>query len=544
MSCRVEEMEVQQQQKFANDYISNYTQVESFFHYSPYDPLTYSTRLEELQRRSFARNEVSEIIRATMVKWGISPKAEEHLNQLKQSDSVVVVGGQQAGLLLGPLYTIHKMITILQLSQQKRAELGIPVIPIFWIAGEDHDFDEINHILLKRVEGKGVEKYAFTPPEGNNKQSISLLSFPKQEVLNWTREAFTKLSETEFTKGLWDVTEQAILSSESYSDFFTQLANTLFADYGLLFIDSADPQLRKLESNVFCTILQQYDMIHEKVMNTTENLSDKGYDPQVQLGQNASLLFLIQDGERKLLEKINNNQFRTKDGQYTYSLEELLHLAETSPERFSNNVLTRPFMQETVLPTLAFVGGPGEITYWGQLSGYFEELGMKLPPIVPRISMTLIEQPISKLLSKYQITLLDIMSGMDQIRGQWLEKQTKLNFEQLFTVAKEDIATAHSELFEKLKDIPGIEQLQSTNLERILNEVSFIEKQSLVSLEQQHAASLRQFDKLEYALYPEQKLQERIHNSIYVLNKHGQALIKELMQQKFEINGKHKLVLI
>lgn len=543
MSCRIEEIEVKQQQEFANDYMSSFSKVSTFFHYSPYDQESFALRLQELKNRDFPREELSEAIRDFMEPWGLTDQAEAYLQQLKEPNSVVVIGGQQAGLLAGPLYTIHKMITIIQLSWQKAAELNVPVIPIFWIAGEDHDFDEINHVFIPQTERADLTKYSLKG-DTRKKQSVSLLPFPQDKVSQWVQDIFTQLPETEFTKELVQKIDHFIYQSDSYVQFFGQLSYHLFKKYGLLFIDSAAPALRKMESSVFCTILRHYDEIFEQVKASVATMTELGYPAQVEMGDYPALLFIQQDGERKLLEKIGKTEFRTKDQQFTYQLEELLQLAEETPEKLSNNVITRPLMQESLFPTLAFVGGPGEISYWALYKTYFQKLGLRLPPLMPRISISLVEQSIEKILNKRSVPIQDVFKGLQDYKAAWLKEQDHINLDQLFAQTKQDIEGLYAGLLRQLAVLPGLSDLVPKNLEKVLEQVDYLEKRSEASFASQHSVVLGQLDKAEQALYPQGKLQERMHNTYIFLNKHGIELIDQLMQIKLEINGKHKLIYI
>lgn len=544
MSCRVEEIEVKQQQEFANDYMSSYSKVASFFQYSPYDPQSYRERLQELQGRSFPRQEISKAIRAFMEPWGLTQQIEVHLQQLERPDSVVVIGGQQAGLLMGPLYTIHKMISILQLSQQKEAELNVPVVPVFWIAGEDHDFDEINHVFVPHADRFTMEKHTLKGTDTRKKQSVSLLSFPKQQIEEWVQHIFSKLPETRFTKHLAETIEAFIRQSETYVDFFGQLSHHLFKEYGLLFIDSANPALRNMESEIFITILEHYDSIHCAVKNATLSMEGAGYEAQVEVAEYPALLFILQDGERRLLEKISETGFRTKDGLYTYSFEDLVQIAKESPELLSNNVITRPFMQEALFPTLAFIGGPGEISYWALYKEYFHSLGLSVPPLVPRISISLIENPIERLMEKRNITIPDVFAGLERYKSEWLKEQDHLDIDGRFTETKSEFTRIYADLLETLADIPGLAELGPKNLQKILEQVEYLEKRTKASFATKHGAVLSQFDRIELALFPQKKLQERMHNSYLFFNNHGFDVIDQLLKTKLEINGKHKLIYI
>lgn len=534
------ETDLKQPTSLANAYLNQYSRVAEYFHYTPYSTQSVQERIQYLQERTYQRDELAEVIRQYMQRWEITSQIDEHLRQLTEENSLVIIGGQQAGLMLGPLYTIHKAITILILAKQKKIELNRPVVPVFWIAGEDHDFLEINHIYLPRTDTSLMERLPLEE-EPEKRSSVSYLPFPHQKVRAWLDEVFDRLPQTEFTDCLKQETLNCLECSSSYTDFFAALMHQLFAKHGLLMIDSADRGLRSLGSKALQTVIRQYEQIDRCVRQQIQRVEEQGFTAQVQVGEHPALLFIDESGERCLLEK-RGTLFYTKDNRYTYTEEELLNVAQQEPWRLSNNVITRPMMQEILFPTLGFVGGPGEIAYWALYRSYFEKVGLMLPIIYPRVSMTLIEKPIAKIIEKREVPLNIIFSDLESFKRAWLEKQSEIHVEQLFTRVQQDITNVYRPLLQKIAHIPGIDQLGEKNLNKIMEQVTFLEKKALAGLRSQHDAALRQFDKLEQALYPHQKLQERLHNAFTFLNKHGMVLVDHLLQMEFPVNGKHKVV--
>lgn len=546
MELRVKEQNMEQANPFGTAYIQDYDSISSFFHYSPYREESFKERLDELNNRNYNRKDLARVIRKFHSKWEISEKVEENINKLEQPNSVVVIGGQQAGLLLGPLYTLHKVITILQLAKQKEEELSSPVIPLFWIAGEDHDYLEVNHVYTPRREGTLLDKLTLVESENDkgNKKSLSHRLLPKEEVQDWVNQFFEQQLETEFTAELREGLGESIAKSTTFVDFFANIVNTVFSRYGLLMIDSGDKEFRGLQSDIFIQIIENYELIDQEVRASMERVKEAEYTPQVQVGEHPALLFIYENQERLLLEKVGAELFQTKDGQYSFTKDKLLQLAQEEPWRLSNNVITRPFMQESLFPTLAFVGGPGEIAYWALYKSYFEQFSMNMPILAPRISMTLIEKPIAKIMTKREIPLEAVGSSFDHFRSEWLKQQDDRELEESFALVKKEIERIYAPLLEKVTTIPGIDQLGQKNLNKIIEQVDFLEKRSIAAFNSQHDASIRQLDKVEQALYPQKNLQERVVNPFIYINKHGMVLVDQLVNQPLSVNGKHKWIYI
>jgi bacillithiol biosynthesis cysteine-adding enzyme BshC len=546
MKLRVEEQDIAQINPFGTAYIKDFDSISSFFHYSPYKDESFKHRQEDLAQRNFDRKGLARVIRQFQSKWGLTSKIEDNIHKLEQPNSMVVIGGQQAGLLLGPLYTLHKVISILQLAKQKEEELGTPVVPVFWIAGEDHDFLEVNHVYTPRATGTLMDKLTLEESQEQDAQKISLSHrvLPKQDVLDWMADFFEQQPETEFTADIKENLERWITASETYVDFFGQVVHSLFSKYGLLMIDSGDQDLRKQQGEIFSDIIENYSLIDQHVRHSIDQIKAQGFTPQVHVGEHPALLFIYEQGERLLLEKVDEHLFQTKDGQYRYTKDELLKMAQEKPWLLSNNVITRPFMQESLFPTLAFVGGPGEIAYWSLYKTYFEQFNMKMPILAPRMSITLIEKPIAKTLMKRDIPLESVLDRFTHFRQDWLKQQDNFELEESFMVVKEKISEVYAPLLDKIKEIPGMDQLGEKNLAKIQEQVEFLEKKSIASFSSQHEAALRQFDKVEQALYPQKKLQERVYNPFTFFNKHGMVLVEQLVELPLAANGKHKWIYI
>ncbi|WP_025028057.1 bacillithiol biosynthesis cysteine-adding enzyme BshC [Caldalkalibacillus mannanilyticus] len=541
MTSQVKDLIHKQIDSFGTAYIQRYEGVSSFFSYSPFEQASFHERVKELSERSYDRIRLAKVIRDYMSRYGLVSEQEEQLKKMTDPKSVMVIGGQQAGLLLGPLYTLYKMITVLQLAQQQERELQVPVIPLFWIAGEDHDWLEVNHVFIPQAESPRLERMTLEDPYHSPRTSLSQQNLPKVEVAEWVEQFLQSQPETEFTGELRGYLRQAIEQANTYVEFFAFLVQQFFSKQGLLFIDSGAREMREIEGPVFERIITNYDTIDSKVRESIQEMEKVGYTAQIQLGDSPAFLFIYEQNQRLLLEKTEGG-FRTKDGTYTYSEQELIALARKEPWRFSNNVVTRAYMQENIFPTLSFVAGPGEISYWALFRRYFEELGCKLPILAPRISITIIEKSISRIVEKREIPLEAVFQDFATYKREWLTRQDHIQLEASFEQVKEKIKGAYQPLVEKLQLANlGLDGLAEQNIGKIIEQVNFLEKRALASFTKQHESALRHFDKVEQALYPHGKPQERMHNLFTFLNKHGMVLIDRIIESEYEINGIHKL---
>ena len=201
--------------QFIKDYREQKADVLKYFDYEPFGDL--SKRLQDLQARDFDRENLANVLHTLNINWNAPQSTLDNIERLRDPNSVVVIGGQQAGLLTGPFYTLNKVISLLQFARQQEAKWNIPVIPVFWIAGEDHDFDEINHVYLLDKESFKKHKLRHVSV---NKRPISQLMLDHDQAHQWLDEVFQHLDETVYTKYLYQMTKECLDSSQSYVDFF------------------------------------------------------------------------------------------------------------------------------------------------------------------------------------------------------------------------------------------------------------------------------------------------------------------------------------
>ncbi|MGV3466818.1 MAG: bacillithiol biosynthesis cysteine-adding enzyme BshC, partial [Heyndrickxia sp.] len=339
--------------RFASLYIEQKKPVKDFFHYDITDQDVFKKRYKDVQARTFEREKLADCIEEYMEKFSPSDEIKKSLAKLRQPESVVVIGGQQAGLLTGPLYTVHKLISIIHLAKEQEQKLQVPVVPVFWIAGEDHDYLEVNHVFVEK--DRTIQKLSFA--EGPiDKRMVSDVEFDKIHMKKWVKKVFEHFGETEYTNQLLHMMDNTIDQSKTFVDFFVKLILNLFSKYGVLLIDSADKQLRRLEVPFFKEIIEQSSSITNLVLQQQENIGSFDFTNTIEIGKNAVNLFYYDGKERILLDYFpEQDSYIGKNNKVQFSKVDLLAELEKHPEHFSNNVVTRPMMEEWLFPTLAFI---------------------------------------------------------------------------------------------------------------------------------------------------------------------------------------------
>lgn len=520
------------------DYWSPNTAIHQFFEYE-YNDQAFEKRAEHLARNSRDQKELTTIIRQFMEPLGLSKKANEHLEQLEQG-AMVIVGGQQAGILTGPLYSVHKAISVIALAKEQSTKLQQPVIPVFWIAGEDHDLEEINHTYT--VHGELLKKRAYGE-RSRRKTMASATALNKESMTQLINTIIRDIGETEYTETLIKQLVDALNNSETFTDFFACLMNQLFKEEGLLLIDAANFQFRQFEHKYFAQIIQSNEEIARVVTEKEQELERAGYGKPILATYEAANLFYVEDGERHLLER-KNDLFVNLAANLKFTQEELLEVAHNHPERLSNNVVTRPLMQEMTLPVLAFVGGPGELAYWATLKNAFSVLDLQMPIFAPRLHITIVTRHVEQLLREHQLTVTDV----------WEEKALHLKERFIADVqdseAKRQIQAMQQLLVEKYEELASYLEKQHLQLDKILEknqenhakQFDYLQQKIEQTVLGKHETTIRKFMTLQNELYPNDGFQERSFNPYQYFNEFGPMLITEMLKQNYSI-GKHHYLL-
>ncbi|MFX3674199.1 MAG: bacillithiol biosynthesis cysteine-adding enzyme BshC [Paenisporosarcina sp.] len=535
---KYEQIEQPNISSFLEDFISEKKELTNFFHYFP-TRSSFKKRAAYLSGHSINRPELVKVIRSYMEALPTSKKVERHLRELEEN-AFVVIGGQQAGLLTGPLYSIHKAISVILLAKQQRSELNQPVVPVFWIAGEDHDLDEINS-TYSPLNGR-LQKHTYND-RPNRKKMASETVLDAEKLQAFIHAIFKQSVETIHTRKLLEKVNKLASESESYGDFFAKLMHHFFAEEGLLLIDAAYGPLRKYESPYFVQMIEQSRDISKLVVKQEQLFSEAGYGEPIGASEDNANLFFVEDGERFLLKR-KGEWFVNEQGNYRFTKSELITIAEKTPEKLSNNVVTRPLMQEMVFPVLAFIGGPGELAYWGTFKSFFEHMKMELPIIVPRLSITLVDRKSLKYMDELQLSIKDVFFGrLTEQKYAFIEDIQDSKAQQMIESIQASLKEQYEEISTYLLDSNyPLKQILAKNLSNHEKQFEFLQHKIEDTLLLRHEATLRKYNHIEGIIYPERSLQERIYSPIPFINEAGDSLIEDLLSMPFEFNGKHSII--
>jgi len=521
-----------------SDYWVASEKLQPFFQYE-YNDHSFKNRAKYLKGKFYDVYELSNIIRSFMEPLGLSEKVEENLSNL-ENGALAVVGGQQAGILTGPLYSVHKAISVILLAKQQSEKLGINVVPIFWIAGEDHDLEEINHTFT--IHNGEVKKRTYSK-RSNKKTMASTTPIDHKEMKDLLSIIFRDFGETEHSLKLYHSVLEQMEQSTTFTQFFARLMNSLFQQEGLLLIDAAYGPFRQFESSFFQKIIDCNEEIADLVVAKERLFNEIGYGMPIGATENNANLFFVREGERFLLER-NEQMYENASANVKMSKEELLEIAKNNPTSLSNNVVTRPLMQEMTIPVLAFVGGPGELAYWATLKDAFELLDLQMPIFAPRLNITLVTNKVEHLLNEYKLSIDQVWNGqVEALKNQFIEsvqdEKAKKQIEQL----QQLIHTQYDELQIHLTNQQiHLDDLVEKNKKYHEMQFDYLSKKIEQYVLIQHDKTLRQFNTIHDELFPSENYQERVFNPYQYLNEYGVSLITDILQLPLEITNSHYIV--
>lgn len=517
----------------------------------PGNPGDWLARAAELEREGrFAADprQVAAVLNAYNKRIGGSDRAAAQIDRLA-GGALAVVGGQQAGLFTGPVMVIHKAISIIQAAKAAERDTGRQVVPVFWIAGEDHDWPEANHAYVVSEEA-GLRRIAVERSE-HPRTSVSRTQLEPGRLAQAVRELAAGLPDTEHKPALLDRIEAAAGRSGTLTDLFAGLMAALFADEGLVLMDADDPALRALEGPMFRRIIAEQEVLADAYASASEKVRKLGYALQAEATPGSANLFVYRDarfggvdpgvlaGERIMLYQ-QGACFTDKRGMFEVERDRLEQLALEAPELFSNNVLTRPLMQDYMLPVLATVLGPGEIAYWAQVGEAFRAFGMSMPIVVPRMSYTVTDEATRKRMKAFGLALEDVNTRLAACKEEWLARQDGASIDRLFAEVTEKFAALYDPLLAELTaSDAGLGPIGEKNKTKIAEQIRYLESKAKEAHRRRYDADLKRFDTIAHWLAPEGQPQERVLNFAAMWNAHGRLWLERLLEAPFDPCGGH-----
>jgi bacillithiol biosynthesis cysteine-adding enzyme BshC len=513
-----------------SDFLSYSHEVRKFFP-TPPDVEHVAAFANSVPRNRERQAHVADALEKQNRAWGASEAILHNIQRLREG-AFAVVTGQQVGLFGGPLMSLFKAASVLALARELQKK-GIECVPVFWMATEDHDLDEVNQALLLTHDFQLAPFTAKT--KGIAGAPVAHIRFA--EGTNETvAEAARLLGESLAA----DYLRETYAEGETFSNSFARLYTRIFNEHGLIFLDPADPELHRIAAPLFADALQRSAELDQAVLERNQQLRDHGYHEQVKVTGESTPLFALVDGVRVPVHRANGAFTIAKK---KVSAEELLKRIETAPENFSANVLLRPVLQDYWLPTLAYIGGPAEIAYFAQAAVVYEKLLGRITPILPRMSATLIEPRIERLLNKYEVELPELFHGECQLRDCLAARALPTELKQNLEHARQSVEAALARISESLKQLdPTLVEAASRAASKMRYQIDRLEKRTAQAELRKNEILSRHAAQIENALYPHKSLQEREIGGLYFYANHGPELIDRLIELAQARCPEHKVL--
>jgi len=512
-----------------SDFQYHFDRLARFYGHNPADPASYATAARDV---AFPADRRAQLVTALRARNGDSPS----LDLLARPETVAVVTGQQVGLFSGPAYTVYKALTAARLAKQLTSQ-GVAAVPIFWLATEDHDFAEVNHsfvfdadhrpIQLSVGDALTAERSAAERPVG----TIPIANAPLAEL----RAALAG-----FPHGV----EVAAIVAEAYQPgatfgaAFQALLERLLSKLGLLFIDPLDESIRKMAAPVLRDVLRDGDAVQKKLLERNRELDAAGYHAQVHVEQKTSLVFLL-DGGRRITLRRQNGDYISKERRY--SAAELIDLAE----HLSPNALLRPVVQDYILPTVAYVGGPAELAYMAQSQVLYDGLLHRMPVMLARSAFTLLDARSNKLMNRYALTVPSFFHGEDAVRERIAGQLVPPALASEFAGTQRKIAESLDHLRADLTTFDAtLAAAADHSRSKILYQLSKLERKTARETLRRNQRAESEATYLSNLIFPHKHLQERLYSILPFVAQHGLDIMSSLCDNIHLDCPDHKVLVV
>ena len=474
---------------------------------------------------------------------GASDATFENIEWLRKPDTVAVVTGQQAGLFTGPLYTIYKALSAIKTAQLLRAA-GTPAVPVFWVASEDHDLDEVSEAFF--ISGAGE----LLRTEYRPKQYVEGAPVGEIEIDDSITAAIDQLM-TDLPGGASSAEVRSMLkdswsAGSSFATAFAKNLATILKDFGMIFVDPLDAKLKELASPIYAAAIDNADEIVSRIRDRSAELQAAGFHAQVLVEENYFPFFRhTEDGRRVALRKTGDGVYRSKDEDGEFTLADLAATARHEPQRFSPGVMLRPVVQDYLLPTVCYIGGAAEIAYFAQNSESYRALGRPVTPIFHRQSLTIVEAKHCRTFEKCELQFNDLFAGMDAVLQRVVESVVSPETAQLFADVEEKIKAQLDRLDDPLSQLdPTLAANLATRRRKIIYHVAALKKKAYRAQLRRAETVKRQIHSLFSSLLPNGELQERVINVHSFEVKYGPAFIDWLYDAVDLDDRGHRVVYI
>jgi bacillithiol biosynthesis cysteine-adding enzyme BshC len=524
--------------RLAADYAYNFSSVSSFFTGDPADPAAWAQAIARTQRHARKRAEIAAVIADQQRRRSAPPAAMAAAQKLADPQAVAIVTGQQAGLFGGPSFTLLKALTALKLAARITREHRVPCVPVFWIDAEDHDWDEVRACQVFD-EALNLHPVALPPRKPVDHSPVASIKLD-DSVLEALQLLEERLPNTEFKPALLEDLRSIYRPGAGMADAFGAWLERVLGDHGLVVFDASDRAAKPLACDVFTRELTKPGETGRRAAAAGADLVARGYHSQVNAADTLALFHL--DGGRRPIRQ-QDGVFTA--GEETFEAPALVAKAAAEPSAFSPNVLLRPVVQDTLFPTVAYVAGPNELAYLGQLRGVYDHFGVPMPIMYPRASATVLDSAALRFLTKYDVPLEALQAQDDAALNTLLASQIPASVNASLEGAAADIERAMNRVIDAMPALdPTLEGAARSTIGRMQHDLQTLRAKTIQAAKKRDETLRRQFTRTRALAFPGGEPQERAVGFVSFLNQYGPALVQRLDEQIPIDLGKHWLVVV
>lgn len=482
------------------------------------------------------RRQVVEILRRQNQALAAGDRTMVALQALESDDALVIVTGQQAGLFGGPLYTLYKALTACKLAHHWTRELGWPVLPVFYVVSEDHDFAEVQCAGYLGPDHH-FTRVCYAPTLPGERIPVGEIVL-EEEIAACVAELTGSVFGGEFKAEISDRLAACYRPGGRFARAFLHWYAWLLQDQGMIFLDPADPELKRLGSPILQGELEG-DLTARGMQAANTRLQAMGYHQQLPLQPQRPSLMLLRDG-RHGLERVDGGWRNLNHG-------EILTLAELAghPEKLSPKAALRPLFEDYLLPTLAYVGGPGEIAYWAQLKQVYAGFNLPMPLVVPRAGFTLVEGKSRRALERFALDPADLLADPETALTEARERLLPAELAGELVRFRNHVTQSWPALLQAITALDAtLQSPAEKTLQQMLGGLHQLEHKVTRAAEEKQSSAQAQLQALTEALLPGGVLQERQLNAVPFLCRHGRSLIERLYQSVGVTDPGHQVLAI
>jgi bacillithiol biosynthesis cysteine-adding enzyme BshC len=510
-----------------SDYADRFDSLAPLFAGNPSDPAVWRQTIDRVQRSPHDRAAIERIVTDQLDGRGAPAEARQIAHLLARPETVAIVTGQQAGAFGGPLYTVLKAVSAIQLARRIQREHDVPVVPIFWVDAEDHDWEEIRTALTLDADF-AVREVSLAEPPGAGEQPVGSLVL--DAGVSETLAALNAvLARTEFTTELMTVLERRYRPGATVGSAFAGWIDDLLGRHGLVVFEASERAAKPIVADVFAAEIGAPARTSALVREAGQAMIRLGHAPQVEPADDALNLFYLDAAGRR---PIKARDGKCVIGDEVRTTSDLAAEASRHPERFSPNVVLRPIVQDRLFPTVCYIAGPSELAYQAQLGGVYRAFGVEAPLLHSRASATILDSAAARFLERHAIAFESLQAQDESVLNQLLERQLPPSIDRLIHETERHIEGQAAALRDAVKAVdPTLSGAVDTTRDRLKETLHQLHNKIVHASKKKDDTLRRQFRRTRDLAFPAGHPQERALNVVFFANRYGPAFVDRLLEE-------------